>query len=53
MDAMPVRLSQEFGGWAAQVANGVDRIKGTFPRMRELALGGTAVGTGGGIPGRG
>jgi len=46
MDAMPVRLSQEFGGWAAQIANGVERIKATFPRMRELALGGTAVGTG-------
>ena len=46
MDAMPVRLSQELGGWAAQIANGAERIKGTFPRMRELALGGTAVGTG-------
>ena len=46
MDAMPVRLGQEFGGWAAQIANGVQRIKATFPRMRELALGGTAVGTG-------
>ena len=46
MDAMPVRLSQEFGGWAAQIAHGVERIKVTFPRMRELALGGTAVGTG-------
>jgi fumarate hydratase, class II len=46
MDAMPVRLSQEFEGWAAQIANGMERIKVTFPRMRELALGGTAVGTG-------
>ena len=46
MDAMPVRLSQEFGGWAAQIANGAERVKATFPRMRELALGGTAVGTG-------
>jgi fumarate hydratase class II len=46
MDAMPVRLSQEFGGWAAQIANGLERIRSTFPRMRELALGGTAVGTG-------
>jgi fumarate hydratase, class II len=46
MDATPVRLSQEFGGWAAQIARGVERIKATFPRMRELALGGTAVGTG-------
>ena len=46
MDAMPVRLSQEFGGWAAQIANGMERIRSTFPRMRELALGGTAVGTG-------
>ena len=46
MDAMPVRLSQEFCGWAAQIANGMERIRSTFPRMRELALGGTAVGTG-------
>jgi fumarate hydratase class II len=43
---MPVRLSHEFGGWAAQIANGIERINVTFPRMRELALGGTAVGTG-------
>ena len=46
MDATPVRLSQEFAGWAAQIARGVERIQATFPRMRELALGGTAVGTG-------
>ena len=46
MDAMPVRFSQEFGGWAAQIASGIERIKATFPRMSELALGGTAVGSG-------
>jgi fumarate hydratase class II len=46
MDALPIRLSQEVSGWAAQVANGMDRIKAVFPRLGELALGGTAVGTG-------
>jgi fumarate hydratase class II len=46
MDAMPVRLSQEMGGWAAQVGKGIERIESTLPRLAELALGGTAVGTG-------
>jgi fumarate hydratase class II len=45
-DATPVTLGQEFGGWATQVENGIARIKGTLPRLSELALGGTAVGTG-------
>lgn len=46
MDALPIRMSQELGGWAAQVEQGVDRIKGTLPRIGALALGGTAIGTG-------
>ena len=45
-DATPVRLGQEFGGWAMQIENGIKRIKGALPRLAELALGGTAVGTG-------
>lgn len=46
MDAMPVRLSQELGGWALQIRNGIDRINATLPRVYKLAQGGTAVGTG-------
>jgi fumarate hydratase class II len=46
MDAMPIRLSQEFGGWASQVEQSAARIESTLPRLAELALGGTAVGTG-------
>ncbi|MEX0900075.1 MAG: class II fumarate hydratase [Gammaproteobacteria bacterium] len=46
MDAMPVRFSQELGGWAAQVRNGIARIEATRPRLHALAQGGTAVGTG-------
>ena len=46
MDATPVTLGQELGGYAATVAHARDRIAGTLPRVRELALGGTAVGTG-------
>ena len=46
MDAMPIRLSQELGGWALQIRNGVDRIQATLPRVYKLAQGGTAVGTG-------
>jgi fumarate hydratase class II len=46
MDAMPLRFDQELGGWAAQIRNGIDRIKATLPRMQALAQGGTAVGTG-------
>jgi fumarate hydratase, class II len=45
-DAVPIRLGQEFGGYARQVAGGVSRIQGTRGRLAELALGGTAVGTG-------
>ena len=46
MDATPVRLGQEFGGYAVQVANGAGRIRRVLPELLELALGGTAVGTG-------
>jgi fumarate hydratase class II len=45
-DATPIRLGQEFGGYARQVALGIERIKSCEPRLAELALGGTAVGTG-------
>ena len=46
MDATPVRLGQEFGGYAAQVALGVDRLEAALDDLAELPLGGTAVGTG-------
>jgi len=46
MDAMPVRLGQEIGGWAFQVSQGIDRIRECLPRLAALAIGGTAVGTG-------
>ena len=46
MDATPVTLGQEFGGYAAQVRLGVERLHATLPRLAELPLGGTAVGTG-------
>jgi fumarate hydratase class II len=45
MDATPVTLGQEFGGYAAQVRYGIERLEATLPRVAELALGGTAVGT--------
>ncbi|MBY8877113.1 class II fumarate hydratase [Actinacidiphila acidipaludis] len=46
MDATPVTLGQEFGGYAAQVRYGVERLRAVLPRLAELPLGGTAVGTG-------
>ncbi len=46
MDATPVTLGQEFGGYAAQVRLGVERLEDCLPRLGELPLGGTAVGTG-------
>ena len=45
-DATPITLGQEFGGYAAQTAYGAERIKRSLTSLRELALGGTAVGTG-------
>lgn len=46
MDAMPLRLEQELGGWASQVDDAIARIQASLPRLRRLATGGTAVGTG-------
>jgi fumarate hydratase class II len=46
MDATPLTLGQEFSGYAQQLTNGIERIESTLPRLSELALGGTAVGTG-------
>lgn len=46
MDATPVTLGQEFGGYAAQVRYGIERLEASLPRLAELPLGGTAVGTG-------
>ncbi|KJK60074.1 class II fumarate hydratase [Saccharothrix sp. ST-888] len=46
MDATPVTLGQEFGGYAAHVRYGIERLSASLPRVAELPLGGTAVGTG-------
>jgi fumarate hydratase class II len=46
MDATPLTLGQEFSGYVQQVTYGIDRVEGVLPRLYELALGGTAVGTG-------
>jgi fumarate hydratase class II len=46
MDATPVTLGQEFGGYAAAVRYGIERLEASLPRIGELPLGGTAVGTG-------
>jgi len=46
MDAVPVTLGQEFGGYAAQVREGAARVRDTLPRLGQVPLGGTATGTG-------
>ncbi|WP_277371159.1 class II fumarate hydratase [Rhodococcus rhodochrous] len=46
MDAVPVTLGQEFGGYARQIEAGIERLRATLPRLGELPIGGTAVGTG-------
>ncbi|TKV61641.1 class II fumarate hydratase [Nakamurella flava] len=46
MDATPVTLGQEFGGYAAAIRYGIERVTASLPRLAELPLGGTAVGTG-------
>src|SRR6266542_308091 len=46
MDAVPVTLGQEFAGYAAQVRQGIDRVQDALPRLGQIPLGGTAVGTG-------
>ncbi len=45
-DATPIRLGQEFSGYESMVLDGIERIKAGYPRLSELAIGGTAVGTG-------
>lgn len=46
MDATPVTLGQEFGGYASAIEHGIERLQACLPRVAELPLGGTAVGTG-------
>lgn len=46
MDATPVTLGQEFGGYARQMRLGIERVRSALPRVAEVPLGGTAVGTG-------
>jgi fumarate hydratase class II len=46
MDAVPVTLGQEFGGYAAQIRLGADRVRSALPRVAQIPLGGTATGTG-------
>jgi fumarate hydratase class II len=46
MDAVPIRMSQELGGWEAQLRAAAERIESALPRVFELPLGGTAIGTG-------
>ncbi|MGH9139214.1 MAG: class II fumarate hydratase [Acidimicrobiales bacterium] len=50
MDATPVTLGQEFGGYATQVEQAAERLEGCVPRVGELPLGGSAVGTGINVP---
>jgi fumarate hydratase class II len=45
-DATPITLGQEFSGYASQIEHGIRRLENTLPHLRELAIGGTAVGTG-------
>jgi len=46
MDATPLTLEQEFSGYVQQLFNGIERVKSCLPRLSQIALGGTAVGTG-------
>ena len=46
MDALPIRLSQELGGWSDQISQGQQRVRSALTRISPLALGGTAIGTG-------
>jgi fumarate hydratase class II len=46
MDAVPMRMSQELGGWEAQLHRAAERLESAIPRILELPLGGTAIGTG-------
>ena len=46
MDALPITMGQELSGWAAQIEHGIERIESVIPRLSEIPLGATAVGTG-------
>jgi fumarate hydratase class II len=46
MDALPIRISQELGGWSSQVTRSREAVTSSLPRLAELAIGGTAIGTG-------
>lgn len=46
MDAMPITLGQELGGFQSQIEHGIERLEASLPRLQQLAIGGTAVGTG-------
>ena len=46
MDAVPVTLGQEFGGYAAQIRLGAKRVRNALPQVAQIPLGGTATGTG-------
>lgn len=46
MDALPITFAQEIGGWRTQIQQAIARIESVLPRLRQLAIGGTAVGTG-------
>jgi fumarate hydratase class II len=50
MDAVPVTLGQQAGAWASQVEHGAERLRGCLPRLGELAIGGSAVGSGLNVP---
>jgi len=50
MDAVPVTLGQQAGAWASQVEYGAERLRGCLPRLGELAIGGSAVGSGLNVP---
>lgn len=50
MDAVPITLGQEFSGYVEQIIQGIERIEAMLPRLYELPIGGTAVGTGLGAP---
>jgi fumarate hydratase class II len=52
MDAMPIRMDQEMSGWSAQISDGIQRLYATLPRLLQIAIGGTAVGTGVNAPKR-
>ncbi len=52
MDALPIRMSQELSGWSKQMQDAGERLESALPRLAEIAIGGTAVGTGANAPAR-